>query len=779
MFHQRYLSRGYSLLPLGLLALTSCLTVAPSQAQTVDLPLVQKRGSSGFSNGDNGWVVGVGWENSELAPLSVDSDTRRGLKSTAHSSSPLKWTETPVESQESHRQRTSAASQEIDDAVGQLTEGLTPPQTPLRFGEGLLYSPFPAREGGRGVRFYEFTNNIIDSLAGEGKKKREEGEEMSPDTLVLPVETVHHERSALRSSASLSLTTNTKTLSSPLAQIPTLPSSPDNPPLTPEVPPRGPSEPLPEPQPPSPLPSPEQVLPTPPPPPPTTAEPAPGEIPETITIERFEFEGNTAISDEDLAEATKEFINRPLAFAEVYEVRSVITELYRKRGYVTSGAIIPPQTFRKGEGVVKIQIAEGGLEAIEVRGTRRLNPNYIRSRIALAAGTPLNQNALIEALQLLQLDPLIKNLAAELTAGTKPGSSLLIVEVEEAKTFHLDVSLNNNRSPNIGTFERRLELTQANLFGQGDGIIVGFSNTSGSNTLDASYTYPLNPRNGTLNFTTSFAFSNVVESPWNRYDLDANSRYFALTYRQPLWRNLSEEFAIGLSLTNQKSEVTIFDVPVRLTPGTEEDGSTTVTALRFFQEWLRRSNRHVFAVRSQFSLGLGVLGGTTNENAPDSNFLAWRGQVQWVNLLAPDTLLIVGGDLQVSLSSLLNLEKFGLGGRDTVRGYRQNILLTDSGASASAELRFPILRLPRQSGLLQLAPFIDMGFAWNNSNNLLDPEPDPNFLASIGLGLRYQLGDRFSARLDWGIPLVNVDINPREKTLQEEGVYFSVFYRIF
>jgi hemolysin activation/secretion protein len=224
--------------------------------------------------------------------------------------------------------------------------------------------------------------------------------------------------------------------------------------------------------------------------------------------------------------------------------------------------------------------------------------------------------------------------------------------------------------------------------------------------------------------------------------------------------------------------VTIFDVPVRLSPGTEEDGSTTVTALRFFQEWLRQSNTHVFSVRSQFSLGLGVLGGTSNEEGPDSNFLAWRGQVQWVNLLAPDTLLILGGDVQVSTSPLLRLEQFGLGGQDTVRGYRQNVLLADNGASASAELRLPILRLPRQNALLQLAPFLDLGFAWNSSGNP-DPEPEPNFLASIGLGLRFQMGDRLFATLDYGIPLIDVDIVSEDTTLQQEGLYFSVGYRIF
>lgn len=63
-------------------------------------------------------------------------------------------------------------------------------------------------------------------------------------------------------------------------------------------------------------------------------------------------------------------------------------------------------------------------------------------------------------------------------------------------------------------------------------------------------------------------------------------------------------------------------------------------------------------------------------------------------LLAPDTLLLVRGDVQLSTTSLVPLEQFSLGGFQNVRGYRQDLLLSDNGAFASAEVRLPILRLP-------------------------------------------------------------------------------------
>ncbi|MEG4576561.1 hypothetical protein QUA56_28375 [Microcoleus sp. N3A4] len=45
-----------------------------------------------------------------------------------------------------------------------------------------------------------------------------------------------------------------------------------------------------------------------------------------------------------------------------------------------------------------------------------------------------------------------------------------------------------------------------------------------------------------------------------------------------------------------------------------------------------------------------------------------RGQLQYLRLLAPETLLVVRSDRQLAGGELLPIEKFGLGGLQTVRG---------------------------------------------------------------------------------------------------------------
>lgn len=528
-------------------------------------------------------------------------------------------------------------------------------------------------------------------------------------------------------------------------------------------------QPLPSPELPQQLPPPEELLqsqPT-----PTPPEALPDNVPGTITVEKFEVVGSTVFSPERLAKVLAPFTQKPISFAELFQARSAVTQLYIDEGYITSGAYIPPQKL--SEGIVKIQVVEGRLEDIQVNGTKRLNPNYIRSRIAVATSQPLNRNRLLESLQLLQLNPLIQNLSAELSAGSRLGESLLQIEVTEAKSYSMQLVADNGRVPSVGSFRRRVQLNEANFLGQGDGISLAYTNTDGSNALDASYALPINPRNGTLSFSYGTTSSNVIEPPFDRIDINSDSRYYELTLRQPISQTPTEEFTLGLSATRRESETSLLDIPFPLALGADEEGRTRISALRFFQEWTRRNSREVIAARSQFSVGIGAFDATINETAPDSRFYAWQGQAQWVRLLARDTLLLLRTDVQLADRALVSLEQFSLGGIESIRGYRQDLLLTDNGAFASAEVRLPILRIPRLNGVLQVAPFFDVGTAWNSGRS----DPDPNTLASVGLGLRWQQGDRFTARLDWGIPLVSVD--SRERTWQENGVYFSVIYNPF
>jgi hemolysin activation/secretion protein len=513
-------------------------------------------------------------------------------------------------------------------------------------------------------------------------------------------------------------------------------------------------------------------------PPPTGLDDTTGNVADQdlkIKVKQFDVVGSTIFKPEDFAAVTAAYVGRELSFTDILQVRSAITKLYTEKGYVTTGALVVPQTLN--DGTLKIQVVEGEVETISVKGHSRLREQFIRDRIQLGTSKPLNVTELLSNLQSLRLDPRIKNLSADLQSGIRPGSNRLQVEIEEADTFGITTSFDNGRSPSVGSFRRKVELREANLFGFGDTFNFGYSNTRGSNGIDVGYALPINAKNGTLSFNYSGSRNKVIEDPFSALDIVSKSRYYEVGFRQPLVQKPTQELAIGFNFARQESqtELGIDNIgPFPLSPGADSQGRTNVSALRFFQEFTERSNNHVFALRSQFSVGLNWLGATTNETGPDSRFLSWRGQGQWVQQLAPETLFLIKGDLQFASKSLLPLEQFGLGGVSTVRGYRQDAILSDSGLLMSAEVRLPIVKSRKLGGVLQIAPFFDFGAAWNVSGN----QPTSRTLFGTGLGLIWKQGDRFSARLDWGIPLSKVESEQR-RSAQENGLYFSVNYTAF
>lgn len=519
------------------------------------------------------------------------------------------------------------------------------------------------------------------------------------------------------------------------------------------------------------LPPPAELLPS----PSTPNQTIPDRSIDTITVRQFKVQGSTVFSDADFKQILDRYTNKPISFLELLAARTAITQYYIDRGYITSGAYIPPQKL--GDGVVTIQVVEGTLEDIVVRGTEKLSPRYISSRMQRATSAPLDREKLLEALQLLLLDPLIENVSAELSLGTNPGTSILTLEVEEANSFSAPVVIDNRRSPSVSSFRRQIAIEEGNFLGQGDSLFLAYSDTDGSDAFDGSYSFPLNADNTTLTISGGLSDNEVIERPFNILDIESSSNYYQLSLRQPLFRSPTQELTLGFTVSRRKSEV-IFSILGEErgfpSPGANEDGEITVTALRFSQEYVSRNNREVFAVRSQFNLGIDAFDSTINPDPePDSIFFSWQGQAQWVRLLGEDSRLLLRSTMQFASTSLVSVEQFGIGGVDSVRGYRQDRLLADNGVFTSAEVQIPIVSFSQDSSL-QIAPFADVGVVWNTEREIRET----NTLASVGLGLSFSLNDRFLARFDWGIPLIPVK-RARETTLQEDGLYFSVEYELF
>ena len=497
-------------------------------------------------------------------------------------------------------------------------------------------------------------------------------------------------------------------------------------------------------------------------------------------VKQFQIEGNTAFKDEEIEALLVDYSDRTLSFADLLQIETLISKLYTDNGYINSGAVIPAQDI--DDGVITIQVIEGRIEEQDITVTvdGRLSEDYVLARLRRGTKTPLNINKLQEALQLLQLDPLIESLNAELSVGANRDRWKLSVEVNQAPAFRPVVFANNSRTPSVGSFQRGVEITHNNFAGQGDRASFVYKNTDGSDDFDVNYTIPFNALNGTVALRYRYITSDIVESPFDQLDIESETDEYEIAIRQPIivtaTANSTQELALGLEFSRQSNKTTLENRPFQLSAGSDLDGETTIYALRFFQDWTRRTRQEVLALRSQFSVGLDVFDATINADDPDGEFFAWRGQAQWLRQLDAEANinLLLRSDIQLSTSELVPLEQFSLGGIESVRGYRQDVLLGDNGVLFSAEVRIPVYRWSQGQNSISLIPFADVGTVWSDSE---PTNQEDDTLLSLGLGLQLGISERLRARLDWGIPLI--DVEDRDDTLQENGVYFSIEYLPF
>ena len=485
----------------------------------------------------------------------------------------------------------------------------------------------------------------------------------------------------------------------------------------------------------------------------------------SFVASEIEVVGSTVLQAE-IAQKVACYEGRQITLSDLFSLRSQITQLYIENGYITSGAFIPNNQFP--EENLTVQVIEGSLEEIQILGLSRLREGYVRSRIKRADGPPLNQQRLQSALQRLQLDPNIRQVNAELTAGNQPGQSLLILNLKETKALAVQTSTDNYRSPSIGSAGLNLSTSYRNLLGVGDVVSASYGLTEGLDLYDMRLAIPFNAADGTISLGYSNSDSRIIEDDFEDVGIRSDTETISVGIRQPIMQTPSEEIALGLDFDWRRSQSFILDdIPFSFSVG-PEDGLSKISALRFSQEWTKRDLQRVLAARSQFNIGLDILDATDNNTGTDGQFFSWIGQFQWVEQVSPRLLSLIRVNAQLTPDSLLPLERFSLGGLSTVRGYPQNQLVSDNAINASAELRIP---LTRNTNTLQLTPFIDGGYGWNNET----PNAGTQFLLGTGVGLRWQATPNLFLRTDYGLALTKVD--NRGGSLQDNGLYFSVTYQ--
>ena len=497
-----------------------------------------------------------------------------------------------------------------------------------------------------------------------------------------------------------------------------------------------------------------------------------------VYVKKYRFNGNTIVSDKELDNIAGPFTNRKISIQELHELRYKITLHYINKGYINSGAVLPDQKVENG--VITFKIIEGRLTDLEIIGTKRIKKGYVLKRIDPGREKILNINELQKNLQLLHQNPLISKINVELSPGLMPVEAFLKVAVTESNPFKLSVKYANDYTPASGSLGLGIFIQYLNLSGWGDSISGRYEHTKGADEYSINYTIPINSKGTMIALTHNNTDSQIIEEPFDLIDITSEARNFGISLSHPIIKNPVQELLFTISGEKRNTKTYLFGQSYSFV-GNTNTGQIDITIGRLSTDWTIFRPTQVFAIRSVISSGFDILDATSFTMEPDGEFVSWLGQLQWskrLDIVKGDQ-MILKYSFQISDNALPSMERFSVGGRNTVRGYREAQLVRDNGQVASIEYRFPIFRLPLLSvskdlkdGMVQLAPFFDWGKSWNKQGPLKS-----EVIYSAGAGIRWDPSKNLHAQIYFGKGLKNIENASHD--LQNSGIHFLLQWDLF
>jgi hemolysin activation/secretion protein len=506
--------------------------------------------------------------------------------------------------------------------------------------------------------------------------------------------------------------------------------------------------------------------------PPVQAPPSP-EISKAqrIRVKKFVFEGNTVISDKDIQAITERYFKAPysgwVTSNDLQQIRLDVTRLFIQNNFLNSGVVLPDQKVT--DGVIHFQVIEGRLSEIKISTIGRLKKSYVAKYFEGYEDQVLNTAEIQQKLFLLQMDPHIKRIKANLVPSKKLGLAKLLVEVEEEPPAKFSWSVNNHRPPGVGAETGELRYSNINLSGIGDSVYSEITISEGAKSFEADYRLPINPR--TMNVLVGYNHyrSRIIEEPFDKLDIKSELQSLNAGFDYFFLKTSDRSYKTTFLLEFRQSKDQLGGEPFSFT-SSSENGKTKLTVARLSQSWFTRYLKDTIALQYTLNTGMDWFNASVSSEEPDGLFYSFITQFLWSHQVQPRTSeILLRSNMQLASNPLFSMEQYSLGGVNSVRGYRENQFVRDSGWMTSVEYRHKAWHSMNGRQSVTVSVFIDHGQAKNKN----ETDDVPHTLSSTGLGLSWKNKDLYFADIYWAKRLREIDSSP-EYNLQDSGLHFEL-----
>jgi len=476
-----------------------------------------------------------------------------------------------------------------------------------------------------------------------------------------------------------------------------------------------------------------------------------------ILVTKIVVEGVTLLSEVEIEMVTSRFEGNELSLTAMQKVADLVTDEYRKKGYATSRAYIPPQTIR--DGVLIIRVVEGKLGKLDIKGNRYFKTSLIERKIGIKPAGYFDYSALQQSLVYINEHP-DRTAKAVLVPGREPGTTDIIIEVEDRLPFHVGFEYDNYASRFVGKNRYAVTLEQNNLTGNDDKAYykIQYSDKSRLKLHQFRYTYPVE-----AGFDIgAYLLRSSIKLGEDFQDLGARGKanIYGLFLNKALITEEDLDFRLSFgfdykSVKNYFGDIRSSRDEVRLFKlGCDLDTN---------DKWGRN------ILTSQLDIGVpDIFGGMPSRDPQASRQGAagefYKGVFNYFRLQPGpfSTSILWKNSAQYTNYYLVASEEFQIGGPTSVRGYPPAEYAGDRGYYTALEWSFPLYFISEDARVpftteeslrdsLRLVLFYD--WATTHLNRVAVGDQKHQTLKGWGVGFRINVRDDLACRVEVGYPI--------------------------
>lgn len=422
------------------------------------------------------------------------------------------------------------------------------------------------------------------------------------------------------------------------------------------------------------------------------------------------------LTKDQIQAVTASYIGKQVTLKDLREMADKITNIYRDKGYMTCGAVLPPQRIH--DGVVEVRLIEGKTGKVNLTGNRYTKTGYIMNRINLKPGEIANTEKLNRDLRWFQGTNDVQ-LRVVMKPGAEEGTTDYDIMAFEPQNQSVTLYTDNDGYESSGRWRAGIFYNMKSVSGHRDSLRAHFIGSRGTKAWSLGYSVPISRKGMRLELDYSGNRTKVVKGELEPLGVEGKSNSFSVTWRAPFHVTEKSRHEAGLQYVHQKSETDLGHGQVqwvddriqRVIPYVSftHYGKDSVLYHKHSFVWARRRD-----IDGESDTGkLYRLSSFWQKRNTNGQF--WQARL--------DAQLGSGDNLAAS-------DRFFIGGVNSVRGYEEGFIGGSRGISMGLEYHIPVDKAKR----IFVYPFFD----WGTVGGYAAPEHNKLMSAGLGIEARYK-----------------------------------------